>query len=66
MADTNDAVNVTQARRRRTPARPPVFPVTVSRLPVVRCGVCARPMAHRPGEAGEMLTRHYAEAGHAL
>jgi hypothetical protein len=38
------------------------FPVTVSRLPVVRCQVCQRTMAHQPGKAGEVLTDHYRRA----
>jgi hypothetical protein len=38
------------------------FPVTVSRLPVVRCQVCDRTVAHRPGEAGSALTEHYRRA----
>lgn len=35
------------------------FPVTVTKLPVVRCQLCQATLAHRPGEAGETLTRHY-------
>lgn len=36
------------------------FPVTVTRLPVVRCQLCGRTLAHRKGEAGQVLTAHYA------
>jgi len=35
------------------------FPVTVSQLPLVRCEICRRTLAHRPGQAGEALTEHY-------
>lgn len=35
------------------------FPVTVSRLPLIRCQLCQRPMACRPGEASAVLTEHY-------
>ena len=35
------------------------FPVTVTRLPVVRCGICRRTVAYRPGTASEALTGHY-------
>jgi hypothetical protein len=35
------------------------FPVTVTRLPVVRCEICKRTVAHRPGEASQVLTEHY-------
>ncbi|HEX2806841.1 MAG TPA: hypothetical protein VHN80_11795 [Kineosporiaceae bacterium] len=35
------------------------YPITVTQLPVVRCQVCDRTMAHRPGEAGQALTDHY-------
>jgi hypothetical protein len=35
------------------------FPVTVTRLPVVRCDICKRTVAHRPGEASQVLTAHY-------
>jgi hypothetical protein len=37
----------------------PRFPVTVSRLPVTRCEVCGRTLAHRPGQASVVLTQHY-------
>jgi hypothetical protein len=43
---------------RPTPRRRP-SPVTVTRLPVVRCAECGRTIAHRPGEAGAVLTAHY-------
>jgi len=35
------------------------YPVTVTRLPLVRCAVCRRTVAHRPGQAGAVLTGHY-------
>lgn len=36
-------------------------PVTTSRLPVVRCTICQRPMVHQPrkGAASKILTEHY-------
>lgn len=37
-------------------------PVTVTHLPVVRCAVCRRTVAHRPGEASVVLTKHYQKA----
>ena len=38
------------------------YPVTVTHLPLVRCAVCRRTVAHRPGEASAMLTKHYEKA----
>lgn len=35
------------------------FPVTVTRLPVVRCEQCQRTFAARPGQASAVLTEHY-------
>ena len=35
------------------------FPVTVTRLPVTRCKICARTLAYRPGQASAVLTQHY-------
>jgi hypothetical protein len=35
------------------------FPVTISRLPVIRCQLCQRTMACRPGQASDILTEHY-------
>jgi len=40
------------------------FPVTVTRLPVVRCAQCGQAIAHRAGEASAVLTAHY-ERAHA-
>lgn len=37
-------------------------PVTVGHLPLVRCAVCRRTVAHRPGQASAVLTRHYEKA----
>ncbi len=37
-------------------------PVEVSYLPVVRCAICRRTVAHRPGEASAVLTKHYERA----
>jgi hypothetical protein len=41
---------------------PSRYPVTVSRLPLVRCAVCRRTVAHRPGQASIVLTEHYERA----
>jgi hypothetical protein len=38
------------------------FPVTVTRLPVMRCQICHRTVAYRPGKASEVLTAHYQRA----
>jgi hypothetical protein len=38
------------------------FPVTVTRLPVVRCQICKRTLAHQPGMASQVLTEHYEQA----
>ena len=35
------------------------YPVTVTHLPLVRCAVCQRTVAHRPGQASAVLTKHY-------
>jgi hypothetical protein len=35
------------------------FPVTVTQLPVTRCQICAKTVAHRPGQASVALTEHY-------
>lgn len=35
------------------------FPVTVTRMPVVRCQRCRRTVAYRSGTASEALTEHY-------
>jgi hypothetical protein len=35
------------------------YPVELAYLPVVRCAVCRRTVAHRPGQASEVLTKHY-------
>jgi hypothetical protein len=35
------------------------FPVTVTHLPVVRCDICRRTMAYRPGQVSAVLTEHY-------
>jgi hypothetical protein len=43
-------------RSRRT------YPVEVTHLPLVRCAVCGRTIAHRPGHASAVLTDHYAAA----
>jgi hypothetical protein len=42
-----------------TPSR---YPVTVTHLPLVRCAVCRRTVAHQPGEASVVLTKHYEKA----
>jgi len=38
------------------------FPVTVTQLPLVRCAVCRRTVAHLPGQASAVLTKHYKKA----
>ena len=38
------------------------FPVTVTRLPVVRCQICQRTVAYRLGTLTEVLTEHYRRA----
>jgi len=38
------------------------YPVEVTYLPVVRCAVCRRTVAHRPGQASAVLTKHYEQA----
>jgi hypothetical protein len=43
-------------------ARTSRHPVEVTYLPVVRCAVCRRTVAHRPGQASAVLTRHYEKA----
>jgi hypothetical protein len=35
------------------------FPVTVTRLPVVRCTVCGRTVANPKAAAADALTEHY-------
>jgi hypothetical protein len=40
----------------------PRFPVTVTRLPLLRCQICQRTIAHRPGQASAVLTEHYRRA----
>ena len=34
-------------------------PVTVTQLPVTRCQICKRTLAHRPGGVSQVLTDHY-------
>jgi hypothetical protein len=38
---------------------PSRFPVTVTQLPVVRCQICQRTVAYRPGQVSAVLTEHY-------
>ena len=38
------------------------FPVTVTHLPVTRCQICDRTLAHRPGNISEVLTEDYRRA----
>ena len=42
------------------------YPVTVTRLALVRCAVCGRRLAFRKGSASQALTAHYAKAHAAL
>jgi hypothetical protein len=46
-------------KRKMTSSATRRFPVTVTRLPVTRCQICQRTVAHRPGEASAVLTEHY-------
>jgi hypothetical protein len=48
-----------EAMSNSTPYR---HPVTVTHLPVVRCAVCRRTVAHQPGQASVVLTKHYEKA----
>jgi hypothetical protein len=41
---------------------PPAHPVAENHLPLVRCAVCLRTVAHQPGEASVVLTKHYDKA----
>jgi hypothetical protein len=36
--------------------------VTVTQLPVIRCGICQRTVAYRPGALSEARTEHYRRA----
>jgi hypothetical protein len=38
------------------------FPVTITHLPVIRCQLCNRTLAYRPGNISEVLTEHYRRA----
>jgi hypothetical protein len=38
------------------------FPVTVTHLPVMRCEICGKTVAYRPGQASAVLTGHYLRA----
>lgn len=46
-------------RRRPARAAKQSFPVTVTQLPLARCQICSRTLAHRPGEVNAVLTAHY-------
>jgi hypothetical protein len=35
------------------------FPVTVTRLPIIRCQVCQRAVPCRDGQASAAMTEHY-------
>jgi hypothetical protein len=48
-----------EAMSNSTPTR---HPVTVTHLPRVRCAVCRQTVAHRPGQASLVLTKHYEKA----
>jgi hypothetical protein len=41
---------------------PSHYPVTVTHLPLVRCAVGRRTVAHQPGAASVLLTKHYEKA----
>jgi hypothetical protein len=38
------------------------YPVEVTHLPVVRCTICQRTVAYRPGQMSLVLTKHYERA----
>jgi hypothetical protein len=38
------------------------YPVEITQLPLVRCAICRRTVAHRPGQASAVLTAHYERA----
>ncbi len=38
------------------------FPVTVTHLPLIRCQICRRTVAYRPGTLSQTLTEHYRRA----
>ncbi len=50
-----------ETSQRARPSRPrrQSFPITVGQLPVVRCSLCGRTLAHRPGQVTTVLTTHY-------
>ena len=56
-AVTHDGGNQGQNTVMNKTSRP--SPVTVTQLPLTRCQVCGRTVAHRPGQAAQELTRHY-------
>ena len=43
-------------------SNPSRHPVAVTHLPLARCAVCRRTVAHRPGKASIVLTEHYEKA----
>jgi hypothetical protein len=47
------------ARRSANSPQRRTFPVTVTKMPVVRCDLCQETLAHVPGRAGDVLTDHY-------
>jgi hypothetical protein len=52
--------SVATAQRPRSPhPRRQPFPVTVRQLPLVRCSLCDRTLAHQPGQTTTALTAHY-------
>lgn len=60
MIDANrwqDAGVATSQRLQSTRRR--AFPVVVRQLPLVRCSLCDRTLAHRPGQVTTVLTTHY-------
>ena len=38
------------------------YPVETTYLPLVRCAICRQTVAHRPGQASAVLTKHYEQA----
>ncbi len=45
--------------REMSSSKIPRFPVTVTRLPMIRCDVCQRGVPCRSGDASAVLTEHY-------
>jgi hypothetical protein len=57
-----DTGRIMTSKKRERPRTQRTFPVSVTQLPLVRCAVCGRTIAHQPGRASEVLTSHYEQA----